>query len=66
MPTFLLLIHPDLRIVIAEEGEAPGFILDQVEAPSWAEAKYLFGFPITELDEYYAQKGSGTHAKDLW
>lgn len=66
MKTFLLLIHPDLRIVVAEEGESPGLILDTTSAPNWLEAKFNFGFPITELDEYYAKEGGGGPVKDLW
>lgn len=64
MTTFLLLITPDLRIVLAEEGEASGVILDRVEADSWLEAKVDLGLPFTDRDELWLTRPPID--KDLW
>ena len=66
MPTFLLLIHPSLRVILAEEGEASGVILASVEAPSWIEAKIELGFEVTERDVSWIERGTGIPDKDLW
>jgi hypothetical protein len=66
MPTFLLLIHPSLRIVLAEEGEASGVILTSVQAPSWIEAKIELGFDVTERDVHWIEQGTGIPDEDLW